>query len=184
MLAKRLSFQQALDDITRQCLADEQNRSLSDRSIAELSLHFQNFARFCASHKIVNFIDLTPAFFEDFIHSFDDRYSPALTKAVVWAMRKLGAFLALRQLLPENPARHLKHPAIVSRQKLPQWLKPAHLRTLLEHVLEHNPMQDFCIVSLLASVGMRPQEIVELRRKDIRERELLNARPRRIFRSL
>jgi site-specific recombinase XerD len=89
------SLQRVLSDCVEKCLAAEENRRLSTRSMAALRQHYTSFIRFCTHRKIVNILDLTPAFLEDFVHSLDSRKSPALTKAVAWALRELGAFLAL-----------------------------------------------------------------------------------------
>ena len=167
MKAKRQSPVIELRRIIQSCLAGEEVRSLSKRSTDELAQRYSEFADFCAKKKIVNIQDLTPAVFEDFVHTFDHRNSPALIKAVVWAMRKLGSWLALNQLLPDNPAKCLQHPYISPRAKLPRYLKPEQLRNLLQTVYDTGTLQDFCVLSLLATVGLRPHEIAQLRHKDV-----------------
>jgi integrase/recombinase XerD len=82
-------------------------------------------------------------------------------------MRKLFSFLALRQIITDNPAGHIPHPKARPREKLPTYLKPAELSALLETAAQKRNLQDFTVLSLLATVGPRPHEIAKLRLKDV-----------------
>jgi hypothetical protein len=45
-----------------------------------------------------------------------------LMKAVVWSLRKFGAFLVLRNIMSKNPARPLRHLKMSPRNQLPKYL--------------------------------------------------------------
>jgi integrase/recombinase XerD len=92
-------------------------------------------------------------------------FGPSLIKAVVWSLRKFGAFLVLRSILPENPAKPLKHPKISPRSQLPQYLSETQLKTLLHSAAQKQNKRDFAIVCLICSTGMRPFSVAALNRE-------------------
>jgi integrase/recombinase XerD len=90
---------------------------------------------------------------------------PNLIKAVVWSLRKFGAFLVLRNILPENPARPLRHPKMSPRRQLPKYLSETQLKTLLHSAAQKLNKRDFAIVGLICSTGMRPFSVAALKRE-------------------
>ena len=113
--------------------------------------------------------DLTPAVLKDYVLHRVGTGGPTLGKAVIWSLRKLGAWLALVQLVEEDPARHLHHPQMSRRARLPQYLSPAQLRAVLQGAAyrlrdsgDDAALGDFAILSLLAATGLRPHEVEAL----------------------
>jgi len=111
---------------------------------------------------------------KDYVLLCRGRGGPTLGKAIVWALRKLGGYLALVQLLAHNPARDLHHPKMSVRAKLPEYLSATQLRRLLQNTAQRvkesgggDALRDFAILSLLATTGLRPHEIATLKRSDV-----------------
>ena len=77
------------------------------------------------------------------------------------------AYISLIQIVPENPARYLRHPKIPKRAHLPEYLSAGQLRQLLTKCATTRSFQDFTILSLVASVGLRTNEIVTLNRDKV-----------------
>jgi len=153
-----------LAPLIQACLESEKSRSLSRRSLDELRHYLTDLAEYCRQSNLQSLSDIAPAFLKDFVQ----RYSSAcLVKAAVWTVRKFGAYLALLQYLPQNPAKDLQHPRISRRAKLPEYLKPGELRSLLETAVERRSLAEVTVLSLLATAGLRPHEVAQLRRKDI-----------------
>jgi site-specific recombinase XerD len=99
----------------------------------------------------------------------DDK--PTLKKAVVWSLCKFGEYLALLQVVNKDPAQNLRHPKFHPRAELPEFLSQKELRRLLEYSALHLEYRDFAIVSLMASSGLRLDEVAHLKRRDARLRE-------------
>jgi site-specific recombinase XerC len=112
------------------CLKSEEARHLSTRSLYELRLHLNSLSEYCNKNCLHSISEITPAFLKDFVLEHASR-GAALVKMIVWTLRKFGAYLALLQLLPDNPAKDLEHPKHNRREKLPQYLKPEELRNFL-----------------------------------------------------
>lgn len=153
------------------CIEHEKNRRMAQRSVHELERYYAQLVEYCSSSGIKSVSQLTPQFLKDYVIHCSQRGGPTLVKAIVWALRKLGAYIVLAQLLPQNPAKHLHHPKISPRAKLPEYLSARQLRNLLETAaLGSNncgSVRDLAILSLLATTGLRPHEIVSLRRGEI-----------------
>jgi integrase/recombinase XerD len=112
--------------------------------------------------------------FTDFARRVGQKGKPAQTKAAVWAIRKLGSYLALFQFLPHNPAAAISHPKMSPRTKLPEYLTPQELHQLMEVAVCKRPLRDSAVVALLACNGLRPQELALLRLEDVDfKREML-----------
>lgn len=152
--------------LIERCLKAEESRNVSARSLFELNLHLQRFVIYCASLGIVSFEEITSSLLKNFILEINPTGSPAQGKAIIWTLRKFFAYLTLWGLLSINPAAVLKHPKISVRNKLPQYLTSAQLRIFLETASELDSLQDFVIISLLATTGARPNEIVTLKRSN------------------
>jgi len=157
-----------------QCLEHERDRSLSQRSLNELAIQFAKFQCYCEDNRIQRINLLSSSFFKDFAESIGAKGKPAQTKAAVWAIRKVGSYLALFQFLPHNPAANISHPKMSPRTKLPDYLTPQELSKLMDVAICKRPLRDGAVVSLLAGNGLRPQEIALLRLEDVDfKRELL-----------
>ena len=149
------------------CLEMEQQRGLAERTIRELKRYLGDFAGYCAKVGTSRSAELNADFVKNYVQGRCQDARPTLWKAVVWSMRRFGAYLALVQILGENPARALRHPEIHPRATLPEFLSPAQLRCLLETAARTRPPQDFAILALLAGTGLRPHEIAALERSDL-----------------
>lgn len=82
-------------------------------------------------------------------------------------MRKFGKHLALLQVVKEDPARNLRHPKFHPRSELPEYLSAFQLKKLLEYAANNLEPRDFAIISLLATTGLRPNEIVICKRNNV-----------------
>jgi site-specific recombinase XerC len=111
--------------------------------------------------------ELTPAFLKDFLLFRNPEGKASLGKALVWTLRKFGAHLALLQRLDHNPAAVLSHPKISPRNKLPQYITATQLRQLPDSASTKRPLRDFTVLSLPATVGARPSEIVTLKKAEV-----------------
>lgn len=160
-------FAVQMENWTTACLRAEAERGLSGRTMQELRRYFGELLEYVRQHGVGSIGHITPAFLNDFLLTRADGTSAALVKAYVWSLRKLGSFLALRQIVDENPARHLRHPRISKRAHLPEYLTAGQLRQLLEGCAQTQDLMDLCVVSLLATTGLRPHEITTLKRDDV-----------------
>jgi len=153
--------------LVRHCLEAEESRSLSANSLKELRRYLNEFTTYCLKQELTSVDRLTPAFLKTYAEQRCNDKSPVLKKAVVWALRKFGNYLALIQVVERNPARDLRHPKIHPRSQLPRYLSQKELRLLLKYSALHLNQRDFLIIMLLASTGLRPNEIVLMKRGDV-----------------
>jgi len=156
-----------ISHLVDQCIHAECVRGLSRRSVAELRHHLGSFAAFVVEHSVASLDGITPLLIKDFLLDANPAGSASVGKAMVWTLRKFGAFLALRQLLPDNPAKGIGHPKARPREKLPEYLKAGRLRVLMESAALTHSLQDLTVLALLSTTGARPVEIARLRLKDV-----------------
>ena len=157
-LDKKAKISQLVDD----CIEFEGNRGLAEKTLKELDRYLKELVEYCQSKGFYTPHDLSPQLLKDYVEGCWERGNFPLVKAVVWAIRKFGAYLSLIQIVPENPARYLRHPKIPKRAHLPEYLSTQQLRQVLTKCATTRSFQDFTILSLLASVGLRTNEIVTL----------------------
>jgi integrase/recombinase XerC len=162
-----VAFALQLESWTRQCLAAEETRGLGQRSLRELTRYFAQFVRYARSSAAARLSDLTPQFLTTFLLRTTSNGNGPLVKAYVWALRTLGGFLAVRQITGGNLAAQLRHPKISKRAHLPEHLTAEQLRLLLETTALNHSLMDLCVVSLLATTGLRPHEIARMKRADV-----------------
>jgi integrase/recombinase XerD len=167
LVSQRGDFCDKIASLTAKCVDSELVRGLSLRSISELRRCFSLFQEYVRSQGLRDFADFTPQTVKDFLLQVNPTDSPAQGKTYVWSMRKFFGFLSLRQIVTDNPARHIPHPKARPREKLPMYLKPAEIRALLETAATVRDLQDFTILSLLVTTGPRPHEIGKLRVQDV-----------------
>jgi integrase/recombinase XerD len=157
--------------LTEKCIESERVRGLSRRSLSELGRTFGRFTDYLRHRTICSVEAITAGTIKDFLLFANPSGRAAMGKTLVWSMRKFFSFLALRQIIAGSPAASIPHPKARPREKLPTYLKPGELSALLEKAAEERSMQDFTVLSLLATVGARPHEIGTLRRCDIHPEE-------------
>jgi integrase/recombinase XerC len=161
------AFALQLQGLTQQCLQAEVDRGLTPRSVREMGRYFTKLVKHVARSAVGQLTDLTPEYLNRFLLETTKDGNAALVKAYVWALRTFGGFLAIRQITAANFAGHLRYPKISKRAHLPEYLTAEQLRTFLECTARNRSLMDFCIISLLATTGLRPQEIALLRRADV-----------------
>ena len=164
---KTLDKESEIKQLVNDCLEFEANRGLAEKTIKELERYLNELAGYCQKKGLYTSHDLSPQVLKDYVEGCWERGNFPLVKAVVWAIRKFGAYLSLLQIVAENPARYLRHPKIPKRAHLPEYLSAAQLRQLLRKCATTRSFQDFTILSLLASTGLRTNEIVTLRQDKV-----------------
>ena len=149
------------------CVEHAESRKLGKRSCKEIRFILNRLAEYSQEKKLKSLHALTPAFLQDFILFYPTKQTPSQVKSIVWVLRKFGAFLALQQLLPDNPAKQLSHPKHNRREKLPNYLQPNELHTILETAVNHFSKTQLAAICLLVNAGLRPHELRELQVKDL-----------------
>jgi integrase/recombinase XerD len=157
-----LEKESEISQLVNDCILFEHNRGLAEKTLKELERYLKEFVRYCQSKGLYTPHDLSPQVLKDYVEGCWARGNFPLVKAVVWAIRKFGAYLSLIQIVPENPARYLRHPKIPKRAHLTEYLSAAQLRQLLTKCAVTRSFQEFTILSLLVSTGLRTNEIVTL----------------------
>jgi len=89
--------------LVQNCLKAEERRSLSVNSLKELRRYLKEFTTYCLKQELTSVEKLTPLFLKTYAEQRCNDKSPVLKKAVVWALRKFGNYLALIQVVPKNP---------------------------------------------------------------------------------
>ena len=156
----------AISEAVTGCLAAERERGLMPRSLGELQRYLAELGDYCRERDLATVDRLTPSLLKEFV-LWRCRDSPSLVKAVVWSLRKLGGYLALRGAVVSNPASALRQSKVSPRARLPEHLSESQLRQLLAMSARNRPGQDLVILALLATTGLRPHEVVSLQRQDI-----------------
>jgi len=129
----------------------------------ELERYLVDLSRHVLALGLRELSELSPEVLQGFVRQRGEGLSASTVKGVVWSVRKLCAFLTIRGYLAVDPAADLHHPKISARANLPEFLDEHELRKLLSHAAEKGEFQDFVLVSLFASTGMRVHEVASLR---------------------
>jgi site-specific recombinase XerD len=154
--------------LVSKCIEFEKKRSLQPSTLQTLNRYYDELLAYCDAQKLTDANQLTPEFFRTYSIKRTKGCGQAVVKGVIWSLRKLGDFIALREGLAESPAAALRHPKIQPRAKLPQYLSVAQLRSLLETAARTREQRELVILSLMATTGMRPFEIASLERGHIK----------------
>ncbi|MCK5509799.1 MAG: tyrosine-type recombinase/integrase, partial [Desulfobacterales bacterium] len=156
-----------INSLIELCLQTEQDRGLSKNSIIELKRYLNDFLTYCECQNIYSVKDITLPFLKDYIDQRCKSAGPNLKKAIVWSLRKFGKHLALLQVVEDNPAKNLRHPKFHPRSELPEYLSTSQLKNLLEYAANNLELRDFAIISLMATTGLRPNEIAGCKRNNV-----------------
>ncbi len=151
-------------ELVNDCIESETERGIEKTTLKELSRYLHEFADYCQQIPIT-VEQISSDFMRRYVQYRGKGRGPNLVKAVVWSLRKFGAFLALRNILPENPARPLRHPKMSPRSQLPKYLSEPQLKKLLNSAAKSLSKRDFAIVGLICSTGMRPFSVASLKRE-------------------
>jgi len=163
---KKSSSRFSLEPFISDCLTIQKTFGLSGRSLKELSIHLKRLQLFCKNAGLRDITGLTPALLLAFldIHAYRGK---AQLKSIVWSLRTFGGYLALRQYLPDSPAKDLSHPVLRKREKLPLYLRPNELTALLDVAVNKLDQNEGVVIMILCCCGLRPKEIVLLRPQDV-----------------
>ena len=96
-------------ELVNDCIESEAERGIEKTTLKELSRYLHEFADYCQQIS-KNIVKISFDFMRRYVQYRGEERGPDLVKAVVWSLRKFAAFLVLRNILPENPARPLRHP--------------------------------------------------------------------------
>jgi site-specific recombinase XerD len=146
------------------CIKFETERGIAKTTLKELSRYLHEFADYCQQNQII-VEQVSSDFMRQYVQYRGRGLGPNLIKAVVWSLRKFGAFLVLQNILFENPARPLRHPKMSPRSQLPKYLSESELKALLHSAAQKLNKRDFAIVGLICSTGMRPFSVAALKRE-------------------
>lgn len=156
-----------LDEARAGCLAAERDRGLRPRSLVELDRYLRSFVGYCREHAVTEPAHLTPDLMRAFVLWRSSGGGSPLVKAAVWSLRKLGCYLTLRRVTRDDPAAALHHPREDPRVRLPRFLDAAELRALLATAARQEDQRDLVILSLMATAGLRPNDVAGLERDDL-----------------
>jgi len=150
--------------LVKGCIELEAERGIAELTLKELSRYLYEFADYCRQN-VVTVEQINSELIRGYVQDRGAGLGPTLIKAVVWSLRKFGAYLALRGILPENPARPLRHPKMSPRRQLPRYLSETQLKKLLHSAAQKLNQRDFAIVGLIGSTGMRPFSVAALKKE-------------------
>ena len=148
-------------ELVNDCIELEAERGIAKTTIKELNRYLHEFANYC-QQKSITVEQISSEFLLGYVQYRGIGLGPNLIKAVVWSLRKFGAYLVLRSILPENPAKPLRHPKMSPRSQLPRYLSETQLKTLLHTAAQKLNKRDFAIIGLICSTGMRPFSVAAL----------------------
>jgi len=80
--------------LVNDCIISEKERGLCEATIKELKRYLHEFAGYFQK-KLTDIENLTSDFLRQYVEHRGKGQGPDLVKAVVWSLRKFGAFLVL-----------------------------------------------------------------------------------------
>ncbi len=149
------------------CLNAELAASKEKNTLSELTRYLNDFSAYCEKHNVDSPDGITADSLYGFIEFRCKNKGPSLKKAVVWALRKFCNYLNLINVLKKNLASKLRHPKFTTRSELPTYLSESQTRKLIEYAALNLELNAFSILSLMLSTGLRPNEIVRIKKKDV-----------------
>lgn len=155
------------------CLVVEEDRGLLPRTLKQLERYLLELVEDLGKRGVASSAALSPVVVSESVRRCCQGKGPATAKAVIWAMRKLSGYLLLQEAVRIDPARALISPRVPRRERLPEYLSVEQLRSLLTTAAQRRPGRDFVILSLLASTGLRTEEITSLRWSDVQPAQRL-----------
>jgi integrase/recombinase XerD len=152
--------------LVQDCLHTEQTFNKEEKTLKELSRYLNEFSDHCEQNCLYTACDITADFLHDYVSIRCKNKGPSLQKAVVWSLRKFGNFISLINIARNNPAIKLRHPKFNTRSELPKYLSQTQLQNLLESA-QYMDLLEFSMISLMVSTGIRTNETVNIKRKDV-----------------
>ncbi|MCP4267705.1 MAG: site-specific integrase [Candidatus Brocadiaceae bacterium] len=117
-------------ELVNDCIESEAERGIEKTTLKQLRRYLHEFADYCQKNPIT-VEQISSDFMRRYVQYLGKGRGPNLVKAVMWSLRKFGAFLVLRNILPKNPASPMRHPKMSHRSQLPGYLSEHQLKTLL-----------------------------------------------------
>ncbi len=149
------------------CIDAQSVSNDGEKTLTELNRYLNNFSAYCDKCGIESVDTIDLEFLHKFLENRCKNSGPSLKKAVVWSLRKFGNYLLLINAIKDNPYRKLRHPKFHPRAELPKYLSESQVRTLLEYGARNLDLQSFSILSLMVTTGLRTNEVVSLKRKNV-----------------
>lgn len=142
-------------------------RRYSLLTITSYHKDLEQFVVFCNKNISVNINELKPKQIRLWLLQLVEEKNKATTiKRKLSAIKSYYRFLQKRGLIQSNPAQQLSAPKI--EERLPVFVEQNHLNNLFVDIEDSNiSSQDFLILELLYATGMRRQELIDLRWKDV-----------------
>jgi len=152
----------------------ERNRGLKERSVEDLSMQlgfFEGYAEETGLEPRTVTAEQLRAWCVERVGT----KSYATGKAVVWALKGLFGWLTLGETCAIDPSSPLRYPRYRPRQSLPTYLDVETLQRVLSVSHREDSFNDFALLSLFASTGLRPGDVVGLTRSNVYLEEQLIA---------
>jgi site-specific recombinase XerD len=133
----------------------------------------RSFLRFALGEDPIDPALLTPAHVMQFVLSFQDRFSPRSMKALRSPLRSLFRFLQTKGYCNNTLERAIPAVAHWRLSSLPRCITDQQIEQVLDAFDLTTPcgLRDRAMVSCLATLGLRPQELAALQLEDIDWRE-------------
>ena len=144
-------------------------RGLRERTLDGYERLVRRFIRAALGADPIDPTCLTPSDVVDFVTSMSSRFSPRSMKTVRTALRSFFRFLRVERLCDERLETAIPSIAHWRLSTLPRHLSEKQLRQVLASSDTSTPCghRDRAIVLCLATLGLRPREVAELRLEDI-----------------
>jgi site-specific recombinase XerD len=144
-------------------------RGLRERTLDGYERLVRPFVRAALGADPIDPTCLTPSDVVDFVTSMSSRFSPRSMKTVRTALRSFFRFLRVEGLCDERLETAIPSIAHWRLSTLPRYLSEKQLRQVLASSDTSTPCghRDRAIVLCLATLGLRPGEIADLRLEDI-----------------
>lgn len=144
-------------------------RGLRERTLDGYERLVRPFVRAALGADPIDPTCLTPSDVVDFVTSMSSRFSPRSMKTVRTALRSFFRFLRVEGLCDERLETTIPSIAHWRLSTLPRYLSEKQLRQVLASSDTSTPCghRDRAIVLCLATLGLRPGEIADLRLEDI-----------------
>jgi len=143
-------------------LRSEVDRGVASRSRREQSRYLTRFCGWAASRSVAAPKQITSSHLTDFLSDSGFTEKKSSCKGMIWALHGFFSYLSLQGLVEQNPTKILHYPSLPERRSVPIYLQEDQLRALLKGNAAQAEFSEFLVLSLLATLGMRPGDICKL----------------------
>ena len=157
------------------CLAYETTNGMKPRSIKRIKDYLEHFKQYLITHLVSSLQDISTDFLREYIirrtevHNVDGSITTLgfqTVKGVIWSLHTLFGHLSVTGQVDHNSSAPIRYPKEHKQEKLPVYLSDKQLRKLLLWSRDNSQPQDFAIITLMNSTGMRPSDMASLTRFD------------------